>query len=69
MKVKDLIEKLQQFDPELPVAVADWQEEYQLPSEKDAEFVNELNGRYLVDPNWTDIKSGSFICIGYSRKT
>lgn len=32
MKVKDMIEKLQQFDPELPVAIADWNEEWADPS-------------------------------------
>ena len=39
MKVKDLIARLQEFDPELPVAVADWQEGYRGASESAAEEV------------------------------
>ena len=31
MKVKDLIVKLQEFDPELVVCLADWNEEYLRP--------------------------------------
>ena len=39
MKVKDLIAKLQTFDPELPVAIADWNEQYRDPSEEAAESI------------------------------
>jgi len=28
MKVKDLIEKLKSFDPELPITLADWSEDW-----------------------------------------
>ena len=39
MKVKDMIAKLQTFDPELPIAIADWNEQYSEPSEIVAETV------------------------------
>lgn len=40
MKVKDMIAKLQTFDPELPIAIADWNEQYRGPSEGFAELVS-----------------------------
>lgn len=63
MKVKDLIEKLQQFDPELPVAIADWNEEYRKPSEPNAEVVNLCDGPYCSTAA-DKIITGSYVCIG-----
>jgi hypothetical protein len=48
MKVKDAIEKLKQFDPELPFVVADWQEGYMAPDEAAAENISEGGGYYPV---------------------
>ena len=33
MNVRELIVQLQQFDPELPVAFEDWNEQYAIPAE------------------------------------
>ena len=33
MTVRELIARLQQFDPGLPVCLADWQEQYSSPAE------------------------------------
>ncbi len=48
MKVKDLITKLSEFDPELPVAIADWNENYSRPSEDAAECVGVSEGEYYT---------------------
>ncbi len=72
MKVKDLIVKLLEFDPELPVCVMDWQEEYLFPSEGEAEFVCCLeDSMYYPGTNASlgnPAIKGSFVCIGGSRK-
>lgn len=39
MKLRDFIEKLKEFDPELPVCIADWQESCRCPSEYEAEQI------------------------------
>ena len=68
MKVKDFIEKLKQFDPELPVCIADWAEGYANPSEEDAERIQEATGNYypIIIPqgNKGPYVVGKFVCIG-----
>ena len=46
MKVKDLIAKLQEVDRELPVTLADWQEQYATESESAAAIVSVSEGKY-----------------------
>ena len=62
MKVKDLIEKLKTFDPELPVCLADWQEQYATEPEGPAELVSVSGGDY----NNTEYKmvNGLHVIIG-----
>ncbi len=62
MKVKDLINKLQEFNLELPVCVADWREPYRFPKEKAAEGVElVVNGMYWsVDGSFR----GDYVCLG-----
>ena len=62
MKVKDLIRKLQQFDPELLVCISDWQEEYFHPSATDADKLKVVNGKYWVEDEGN--KTGKFLQIG-----
>lgn len=66
MKVKDLIEELQKFDPELSVCLYDWQEEYEPPSESAAEEVSLAeNCRYIpTNASYHKTLMGTFICIG-----
>lgn len=69
MKVKDLVAKLQEFDPELPVCVADWQEQYRNPSEGAAEIVTLVkDGLYFptgpIHPFDANGERGTYICIG-----
>ena len=45
MKVKDLIARLQQYDPEAVVLLADWSEDYSSPSEQAAERIKQYDGR------------------------
>lgn len=44
MTVAELIRKLEQFDSQLPVALADWQEEYRPPSFTAANIVELVQG-------------------------
>ena len=66
MKVKDLIIKLQKFDPELPVCIYDWAEEYSPPSEQAAEKVELIqNVRYWpTGAKFSEVNIGTFVCIG-----
>lgn len=48
MKVKDLIERLGKFDPEIKVTVADWSEQYSSPSESDAELMCLESGNLVI---------------------
>lgn len=69
MKVKDLIKKLQMFDPELPVCLYDWQEEYVAPSEGPAEVVNLIEDSKYWPTNLSPLehhqyKIGTYVCIG-----
>ena len=63
MKVKDLIERLQSFDPELPVAIADWTEDCMAPSEECAEDIGILTEGYYPKGSAHVVK-GTFVCIG-----
>ena len=64
MNVGDLIRRLQEFDPKLPVCLADWNEGYSLPSLGAAEDIvlkgmdDEYYGTCLP------ILKGPFVCIG-----
>ena len=67
MKVRDLIQKLQQFDPELPVCVADWSEQWNRPDEEVATGVELVEGAYSPDPPMKECPYhavGKFVCIG-----
>lgn len=48
MKVRELIEKLKIVDPDLPVCLADWNEEHREPDEAAAEQVRERDGLYYA---------------------
>lgn len=65
MTVADMIRKLSEFPQDLPIVVADWNEQYSNPSEAAAEIVAERNGqyysKYLDDSALT---SGKFVVIG-----
>jgi len=62
MKVKDLIQKLQELDGELPVCVADWQEQYATESEYYAELISVGGGQYK-DANHQTV-TGQHVTIG-----
>ncbi len=68
MKVKDLIEKLKGFDPELPVCLADWAEEYAVPSEHAAQVIGVSTANYhpaqLPEGSLTSRIQGTFVVIG-----
>ncbi len=64
MKVKDLIKKLQEFDPELIVCLADWQEEYSDPSEEAAEEVSLVEGDVYWPTIGDEKDAKTFVCIG-----
>jgi hypothetical protein len=65
MKLKDFIEALQEYDPELIVTLADWNECYEKDSEQSAEDIsikewayrdkanNKVEGKHLVI-GWED---------------
>ena len=61
MKVKDLIARLQTFDQDLPVCLADWYEEWSKPSEGAAENVGVHEGLYN---DKTAIVHGKVVVIG-----
>ena len=67
MKVKDLIELLQEHDPELPVCLGDWSEGYVCPHE-DAVCVllveNETYRSLINDEQSVEDVKGTFVCIG-----
>lgn len=46
MTVRELITRLQECDPDLPVCLADWGEQYAEPNEAVAEVVFEGEHRY-----------------------
>lgn len=62
MTVAELIEKLREFDQDLPVCLADWNEEYELPSESAATVVTECLGMYRGEEG--EQINGSFVCLG-----
>lgn len=62
MKLKDFIRKLQSFDPELPVCITDWSEEYRRPSEVEAECIDVVTDYY--DNNRDARTHGTFLQIG-----
>ncbi len=71
MKVKDLIAKLQEFDPELPVCLADFADGYSDPSEEAATVVDlETDKFYWPFPELPGIRRekivGTYVCIGGS---
>ena len=47
MTVGELIVRLQQYDPTIPVALADWNEEYQSPSMNAADTMCAIETRTL----------------------
>ena len=46
MKLKKFIEKLKEFDQDLPVCLDDWSEQYAGPNESVAETMEVWEGRY-----------------------
>lgn len=62
MTVGDLIKRLEQFDPKLPVCLADWSEEYLCPSTAAAEEVSLQEGKQYAARD--DLIIGTFVCIG-----
>lgn len=69
MKVRELIARLQQFDPELPVCLADWNEGYAPDNEPSAAAVQLIeNGRYEPQggtlPDQSSCVPGSYVVIG-----
>lgn len=63
MTVAELIVRLQQMPPSLPVCLGDWNEEYLLPSESAAEIVKQLEGKYRRVLGG-EIIEGRFVCLG-----
>lgn len=63
MMVKDLIEKLKQFDPNLPVCLTDWNEGWTEPDERAAEVV-ELWEDCNYFPKDSGGVYGNFVAIG-----
>ena len=53
MTVGELIAHLHQYDPTMPVALADWNEEYQWPSMNAADKVCAIETRTLEHRNIT----------------
>jgi hypothetical protein len=66
MKVKDLIERLKDFDQELPVCLGDWQEQYAAASEDAAEYIVIAIDVYRPS-DFNNIKTGQFVQIGPGR--
>lgn len=65
MTVADLIAKLQQLPPHLPVCVADWSEQYVAPNEAEAEVVAVVDGHYRAKTgDGSTSHVGQFVCIG-----
>lgn len=62
MKVKELINKLNEFDPELIVCVADWQEGYFPPSADELSHIEVRSGVFIIEDNKK--ANGTFLCIG-----
>jgi hypothetical protein len=59
-----MIDRLQAIeDKTLPICVADWQERFQRPSEKQAEIINIQHGQYTPEPG-VIYRDGPFVCIG-----
>ena len=63
MQVKDLIAKLQTLDPELPVALADWQEGRMYPVEEQAEKIAVVTERFYPK-DVSGFVVGTFVRIG-----
>lgn len=61
MKVKDMIEKLKEFDPELTVCLSDWQEGYCRPNEAEAEDIS-VSTEFCTTKDGTAVQS--FLKIG-----
>jgi acetone carboxylase gamma subunit len=59
MTVRDLIAKLQQFDPDMTVCVADWNEQYRCPDEGAAEEVEVVTEAY-----WPKVAAGDKPTVG-----
>lgn len=59
MKVRELIDKLQQYDPELEVALGDWNEEYSPPNREVVKDIGVCDHRYWDEElgNWKIITS------------
>lgn len=49
MTVGDAVNKLLEFDQDLPFCVADWSEEYMSPSEPNAENMFVKDGHYITN--------------------
>jgi hypothetical protein len=65
MTVRALIAKLQQLDPDLPVCVADWSEQYRSPDEGSAELVEVVTeGYWPTVPRGDEPTVGTFVRIG-----
>ena len=63
MKLREFIEKLGQFDPEISVCIADWTENFNYPSEAQGEIVGLRSDGYS-DSNCDVINDAVFLCIG-----
>jgi len=63
MRVRELIDRLGEFEPDMIVCLADWNEQYELPSERAAEDMSVVTGKYR-SRIFTNARVGTFLLIG-----
>jgi hypothetical protein len=64
VKVRELIIALQALDPDLPVCIGDWSENYDMPSEKEAEMLSVVERRYRDVADSPDGVVGEILLVG-----
>ena len=64
MTVRELLEKLKQFDPDLLVCLGDWNESYADPCSTAVECMRVTTGLYYDGGDFTS-HEGTFLEIGY----
>lgn len=62
MTVAEWIEALREFDPQLTVCLADWNEAYATPNEREAEVLKVVTEKYYNRNN--EAVTGRFLKIG-----
>lgn len=70
MKVRELIEKLRTFDPELPVCLQDWFEQYSSPAECTI-AIDSGEDCHLYDPSkneYTKQKLSLFVLLDATKR-